>query len=70
MPQKFKAHYLCRNCEYLFIDNPNWLEISYSEAITDPDIGLVNRNARLSVITYAIIRLFFKQEKHTPGFAN
>ncbi|KAB8039449.1 methyltransferase domain-containing protein [Silvanigrella paludirubra] len=70
MPQKFKAHYyLCHNCEYLFIDKPNWLEISYSEAITDSDIGLVNRNARLSVITYAIIRLFFKQEKQFLDYA-
>ena len=70
MPQKFEAqYYLCSNCEYLFIDNPHWLPISYSEAITDSDIGLVNRNSRLSVITFAIIRLFFKEEKQFLDYA-
>lgn len=70
MPQKFEAqYYLCDNCEYLFIDNPHWLPISYSEAITDSDIGLVNRNSRLSIFTFAIIRLFFRDKKFFLDYA-
>lgn len=70
MLQNFEAnYYICSNCDYLFIDNPHWLSISYSEAITDSDIGLVNRNFRLSIITFSLIRLFFKNENYFLDYA-
>jgi len=41
-------YYLCDACEYLWIDNPQWLDEAYSSAIADSDTGLVMRNLEIS----------------------
>ncbi|APJ03815.1 class I SAM-dependent methyltransferase [Silvanigrella aquatica] len=70
MVQNFEAnYYLCEQCEYVFVDNPHWLPIAYEEGITDSDIGLVNRNTRFSVITFALIRLFLNYKSKFLDFA-
>lgn len=46
---KYQArYYLCVACEYLWIDNPEWLDEAYSSAIADSDTGLVMRNLEIS----------------------
>ena len=70
MPQKFEAEYLtCEKCVYVFIKDPHWLHLAYAESITDADICLVNINFRLSIITFAIIRMFFNYKSKFLDFA-
>ncbi len=46
---QFEAtYYACSNCGYLFIDNPTWLDLAYSDAIASTDTGLVARNLDIS----------------------
>jgi hypothetical protein len=42
------AYFLCEDCEFLWIDDPHWIEEAYSSAIADSDTGLVMRNIEIS----------------------
>jgi len=59
---KFDVDYFkCANCDFVQTEDPSWLEGSYSEAITQSDIGIIRRNIMLSKITSAVINAFFNQ---------
>ena len=48
-------YYQCPNCEFIQTEKPYWLEEAYQNAITDLDIGLVNRNLEFSQIIHKVI---------------
>lgn len=41
-------YYCCLNCGYLFVNEPHWLHLAYSDAIASTDTGLVARNIDIS----------------------
>lgn len=47
----------CMSCGFIQADNPVWLGESYKNAINDMDIGCVDRNFRMALISKAIITL-------------
>lgn len=70
LSNKYEAQYYeCQTCEFVFIDNPSWLSEAYQDSITDQDIGLLNRNLRLSVIGFALIRFIFNKSGKFLDFA-
>ncbi len=70
LQRKYNAdYYECPTCQFVFIHNPHWLAEAYQESITDQDIGLLNRNLRLSIIAFAIIRFFFPKKGKYLDFA-
>lgn len=56
----------CHNCEFLFSEEPYWLEEAYSSAISIADTGILQRNIeivnRLIVILY-LLGCDFNQDK-------
>lgn len=57
--KKYTVNYFkCTNCDFVFTENPYWLEESYNNAITKLDIGLLKRNIENTRIVKWII------EKH------
>lgn len=53
------SYYCCSNCGLIQTEKPFWLNEAYSEAIADLDVGLVNRNIRLSKVMRWIICNWF-----------
>ncbi|GAG32417.1 unnamed protein product, partial [marine sediment metagenome] len=54
--KKYKIQYFkCTMCGFIQTEDPYWLDESYSQAITESDLGLVSRNIALSRITKALI---------------
>lgn len=49
------SYYKCPCCGFIQTENPYWLGESYQEAITDLDIGYVQRNLYSSKITAKVI---------------
>lgn len=48
---KYQSYYFeCENCGFVQTEKPYWLTEAYQSAITDLDIGLINRNVRFSDI--------------------
>jgi len=46
---KYLADYeSCINCEFLFINKPEWLEEAYKNSINDSDVGILYRNNIIS----------------------
>ena len=42
---KYDVEYFrCDNCEYLFTENPHWLDEAYERAINISDTGIISRN--------------------------
>jgi hypothetical protein len=62
-------YYKCRHCSFIQTENPYWLEESYSNAITQLDIGLANRNYDLTKKTSLIINAFFNKKANFIDFA-
>ena len=62
-------YYKCKNCSFIQTENPYWLAESYNSAITQLDIGLVNRNIELSKKTALIIKYFFQPGGNFLDFA-
>jgi hypothetical protein len=62
-------YYKCSQCSFVQTENPYWLEESYSNAITQVDIGLANRNYDLSKKTSLIINTFFNRNANFIDFA-
>lgn len=48
----------CPRCDFLFAEEPIWLQQAYAEAITPSDIGLVDRNLWFSRVTRTLVTLF------------
>lgn len=61
--KKFDVNYfICSNCGFIQTEDPYWMELAYSSAIADSDIGLINRNIILADISKAIISKFFNSD--------
>lgn len=45
----------CRHCGSIFLPDPDWLDEAYADAISDTDVGLLERCLQLANITQAII---------------
>lgn len=45
----------CRHCCSIFLPDPDWLDEAYANAISDTDVGLLERCLQLANITHAII---------------
>src|SRR6218665_1205619 len=52
-------YYQCPSCEFLFTEDPYWLQEAYAESINLTDTGLVERNLRAARITTFVISAFF-----------
>ena len=54
---RYKAKLLrCKECLFIYFDQPTWIEESYSKSISILDTGLVRRNFHLSRKLYVLIR--------------
>jgi len=49
------AYWQCRNCEFMQTEEPYWLEEAYSSAISDLDLGPVNRAVTGSKMVEGVI---------------
>ena len=58
--EKFHAEYrICKNCDYMFVENPSWLAEAYARPINITDTGYVMRNIYLSRKTLLIFTYIF-----------
>lgn len=56
--EKYDGHFRrCFCCNFIFAENPLWLNEAYSNAISASDVGLVYRNLWFSRVTRSMIRL-------------
>jgi len=56
----YNAEYrYCASCDFVFVAQPYWLDEAYSSAITDLDLGLVQRNLMNAKLSARIINFFF-----------
>jgi len=55
------VYYLCNSCDFLFIDNPTWLNEAYEDPINVTDTGLLARNMSCSRET-AILCYFLNKK--------
>lgn len=53
-------YYRCEKCGFIQTEEPYWLEEAYSSAIADSDIGILQRNINISVLSAAVFKLCFK----------
>jgi hypothetical protein len=61
---KYDASYRrCLMCGFIFAENPYWLPEAYSSAITVTDMGTVSRTDRNSLMTKAIIDVFYSSSQ-------
>ncbi|MBD2751869.1 class I SAM-dependent methyltransferase [Spirosoma sp. BT704] len=53
---KYNIQYFrCNHCNFIFTENPFWLDEAYNSAITKLDIGLINRNEFVLPIVQSVI---------------
>lgn len=63
------SFYKCKNCGYLFSEEPYWLDEAYKNAITYSDTGIIMRNRQFSKITSVIIDLYFNRQNKFIDYA-
>lgn len=57
---KYRASYRrCQRCGFIFVADPYWTSEAYTHAITATDMGTVSRTDRNSLLTKAVIDLFY-----------
>lgn len=57
---RFDAQYRrCPSCGYLFVVDPLWMEQAYASAITESDVGLVERNLWLARLAGSVVQVMF-----------
>ena len=56
------SYFQCERCGFIQTEEPYWLEEAYSAAITESDIGIVDRNLRFARLTRVVIRALFNPE--------
>jgi hypothetical protein len=67
---KYDVEYFrCDSCEYLFTENPYWLDEAYERAINISDTGLINRNIEFSKILSVLIYSNFNKEAKFLDYA-
>lgn len=60
------GYYKCNSCDYIFTDDPYWLDEAYSSAIAQSDTGLIARNINFSIkvpILLSLIGCDIKKDK-------
>lgn len=68
--KKYDVKYFkCNNCEYLFPEEPFWLEEAYSRSINLSDTGLLDRNIYFSKILAIIIFFCFDKKESFLDYA-
>jgi hypothetical protein len=66
---QFQAQYLrCGTCGYVFVDDPHWLELAYSNAIAALDTGIVTRNRWLADATCVLLGLSLRDVRSALDF--
>lgn len=63
------AYYKCGSCFFVQTDEPVWIEEAYKSAITQLDIGLLNRNMRMINAIPKIIDACFPESKIMLDYA-
>lgn len=63
------AYYQCKNCNYLFTEEPYWLNEAYQSAINISDTGIIYRNIQFSRICSVIIDIYFNRHKKFLDYA-
>ena len=69
-----RHHYLakyrfCDHCQFLFIEEPDWLDEAYKEPINICDTGLIARNLSLSRTVSVILYFLFGKQKQFLDYA-
>lgn len=55
-------YYKCKHCEYLFTEDPFWLNEAYERSINLSDTGLLMRNLYFSEILSVVIYFYFNKD--------
>jgi 2-polyprenyl-3-methyl-5-hydroxy-6-metoxy-1,4-benzoquinol methylase len=55
-------YYQCMHCGFIQTEEPFWLQEAYNDAITNSDIGMINRNITIEKITKAVIHCCFNSD--------
>jgi len=63
------GYFHCRECNYIFTEEPYWLEEAYTNPINHSDTGLLNRNIFYSKILSLLLFFFFKKNGKFLDFA-
>ena len=53
------TYYRCPSCGFIQTEDPYWLDESYTEPLTDSDVGMVQRNLQLASVSKVVIDVFF-----------
>lgn len=55
------AYYFCRECGFLCVNEPYWLDEAYSSAIASSDTGLVTRNVNVASRIAALLYFYLSE---------
>ena len=67
---KYDVQYFrCGNCEYIFTEEPYWLEEAYVQAINIFDTGILERNLYLRKLVSILIYFFYDRQKKFLDYA-
>jgi hypothetical protein len=67
---KYNVQYFrCKNCEYIFTEEPYWLEAAYKQAINIFDTGILERNLNFRKLVSILIYFFFDKQKKYLDYA-
>ncbi len=68
--KKYDVKYFkCSNCDYLFTEEPYWLEESYKSPINISDTGILDRNLYFGKVLTSLIYFFFNKNRTYLDFA-
>ena len=62
-------YYYCRDCSFLFTEEPFWLEESYKSPINVIDTGILDRNLYFGKVVSSLIFFFFNKDKKFLDYA-
>jgi hypothetical protein len=67
---KYDVEYFrCDNCEYIFTEEPYWLEEAYKQVINIFDTGIIDRNLNLRKLVSILIYFFYDRGKGFLDYA-
>ncbi len=67
---KYDVQYFrCENCEYVFTEEPYWLEEAYAQAINIFDTGILERNLYFRKLVSILICFFYNRQKNFLDYA-
>ncbi|GAB3547795.1 hypothetical protein GCM10027577_23160 [Spirosoma fluminis] len=60
---KYNVQYFrCNTCQHMFTETPYWLDEAYNSAITQLDIGLVERNLVMAPVVQAVVNTWYNSD--------